>query len=53
MANLVSLVEEQAEVGKNNPEFLPPITVLELPQEVARQLVLYRGGQTKFRHALL
>lgn len=31
---LVSLVEEQAEVGENNPEFLPAVTVLELPQEV-------------------
>lgn len=53
MANLVSLVEEQAEVGKDNPELLPPVTVLELPQEVARQLVLCRGGQSKFRHSLL
>lgn len=31
---LVSLVEEQAEVGEHNPKFLPAITVLELPQEV-------------------
>ena len=33
-AYLVGLVEEQAEVGENNPEFLPAIAVLELPQEV-------------------
>lgn len=31
MSDLVSLIEEQAEVGENNPEFLPAITVLELP----------------------
>lgn len=40
---LVSLVEEQAEVGENNPEFLPAITVLELPEEVTWELVLHRG----------
>ena len=33
-ANLVSLVEEQAEVGENHPEFLPAVAVLELSQEV-------------------
>lgn len=32
---LVSLVKEQTEVGENNPEFLPTVAVLELPQEVA------------------
>lgn len=31
---LVSLVEEQAEVGEHDPKFLPAIAVLELPQEV-------------------
>lgn len=31
MSHLVSLIEEQAEVGENNPEFLPAITVLKLP----------------------
>ncbi len=41
-ADLVSLVEEQAEVGENNPEFLPAVTVLELPQEVTWELVLHR-----------
>ena len=42
-ADLVSLVEEQAEVGENDPEFLPAVTILELPQEVPWQLVLYMG----------
>lgn len=32
---LVGLVKEQTEVGENNPEFLPTVAVLELPQEVA------------------
>lgn len=31
---LVSLVEEQAEISENDPEFLPAVTVLELPQQV-------------------
>lgn len=39
----MSLVEEQAEVGENNPEFLPTIAVLEFPKEVTRELVLQRG----------
>jgi len=38
----VSLVEEQAEVGEDHPEFLPAVAVLELPQQVTRQLVLRR-----------
>jgi len=36
----VGLVEEQAEVGEDHPELLPAVTVLELPQQVTRQLVL-------------
>lgn len=43
--DLVSLVEEQAEVGENDPEFLPAIAVLELPQEVTWELVLHRGKE--------
>lgn len=31
VSDLVSLIEEQAEVGENNPEFLPAIAVLKLP----------------------
>lgn len=38
----MSLVEEQAEVGEHNPELLPAVTVLELPQEVTGELVLHR-----------
>lgn len=34
------LVEEQAEVGEDNPQFLPAIAVLELPQQIPRELVL-------------
>lgn len=41
-ADLMCLIEEQAEVGENDPEFLPTVTVLELPQEVTRELVLQR-----------
>lgn len=37
---LVGLVEEQTEVGEDHPQFLPAVTVLKLPQQVARQLVL-------------
>lgn len=32
---LVGLIEEQAQIGEDHPEFLPAITVLELPQQVA------------------
>lgn len=34
VSDLVSLIEEQAEVGENNPELLPAIAVLKLPQQV-------------------
>lgn len=34
VSDLVSLIEEQAEVGENDPEFLPAIAVLKLPQQV-------------------
>lgn len=30
--HLVRLVEKQAEVGEDNPELLPAVAVLELPQ---------------------
>lgn len=41
--DLVGLVEEEAEVGEDDPELLPAVTVLELPQQVTRQLVLRQG----------
>ncbi len=34
------LVEEEAEVGEDHPEFLPAVAVLKLPQQVTWQLVL-------------
>lgn len=34
------LVEEEAEVGKHDPEFLPAVAVLELSQKISRELVL-------------
>lgn len=34
------LVEEQAEVSEDDPQFLPAIAVLELPQQIPRELVL-------------
>lgn len=40
MPHLMGFVEEQAEVGKNNPEFLPAVAVFELSEQVARELVL-------------
>lgn len=44
-AHLVCFVEEQAEVGENDPELLPAIAVLELPQQVPRELVLARTNR--------
>lgn len=44
-SNLVGLVEKEAEVGEDHPEFLPPVTVLELSQQVPGELVLERDGQ--------
>lgn len=41
-AHLVGLVEEQAEVGEDHPQLLPAVAVLELPQQVSRQLILQR-----------
>lgn len=32
---LVGLVEEEAEVGEDDPQFLPAVTVLELTQQVS------------------
>ena len=40
MANLISFVEEEAEVGENNPQLLPTVAVLELAQKIATKLVL-------------
>lgn len=33
--DLVRLVEEEAEVGKDHPEFLPAVAVFKLPQQVS------------------
>lgn len=33
-------VEEQAEVGEDDPQFLPAVAVLEFPQQVSGELVL-------------
>ena len=40
VANLISFVEEEAEVGEDNPQLLPTVAVLELAQKIATQLVL-------------
>ena len=37
---MVCFIEEEAEVGEYDPQFLPPVAVLELPQQIATQLVL-------------
>jgi|LakMenEpi03Aug12_release.lakeMendotaPanAssembly.Ray.scaffolds.fasta_scaffold182749_2 hypothetical protein len=42
LSNLEGFVEVEAEVGEDDPEFLPAVAVLELSQQVAGQLVLQR-----------
>ena len=56
----MGLIKEEAEVGEHHPKLLPSIAVLEFPQEVARELVLYirevrkRGGRgmSRFNNTL-
>lgn len=36
----MSFIEEQAEVGEDHPELLPAIAVLELSQQISRELIL-------------
>lgn len=38
-------VEEQAEVGEYHPQLLPAIAVLELSQQVPRELVLHGNAE--------
>lgn len=38
----MGLVEEQAEVGENDPKLLPTVGVLELAQKITAQLILLR-----------
>lgn len=38
--NLKIFVEEQTEIGEDDPELLPTVAVLELPQQISTQLVL-------------
>ena len=45
-ADVVCFVEEETEVGEDDPELLPAVAVLELPQQVAAQLVLNTHKQT-------
>ena len=40
VAYLEGLVEEETEVGEDDPQLLPAIAVLELTQQVTTQLVL-------------
>lgn len=44
--HLVGLVEEQAEVGEDHPQLLPAVAVLELPQQVSRELILQGRRKT-------
>ncbi len=39
---LEGFVEEEAEVGEDDPQLLPAVAVLELAQQVAAQLVLQK-----------
>lgn len=43
---LICFEEEEAEVGEDDPQLLPAIAVLELPQEVPTQLVLKGQGHS-------
>ena len=45
--NLVGFVEEETEVRENHPQLLPAITVLELPQQIATQLILKINSDIK------
>ena len=47
--NLIRLVEEEAEVGENHPQFLPTVAVLELAQQVTAQLVLKQKHRDAIR----
>jgi len=42
---LIGFVEEEAEVGEDDPELLPAVAVLELAQQEAAQLVLKQPDQ--------
>ena len=44
---LEGFVEVEAEVGEHDPELLPAVAVLELAQQVTRQLVLQSALQTE------
>ena len=46
ITDVVCFVEEETEVGEDDPELLPAVAVLELPQQVAAQLVLNTHKQT-------
>lgn len=46
---LVRFIEEHAEVGEHNPKLLPPVAVLEFPQEVSRQLILKQIRSSQIR----
>jgi hypothetical protein len=37
---LESFVEKEAEVGEDDPEFLPAVAILEFPEDITAQLVL-------------
>lgn len=48
---MMRLVEEETEVGEDNPELLPAVGVLELSQQVAAQLVAERLDVIGSAHA--
>jgi len=39
--HLIAFVEEETEIGENDPQLLPSTRVLELPQQKSTQLVLH------------
>lgn len=45
---LVRLVEEETEVREHHPQLLPPVAVLEFPQQIPRQLILH--GDAEVHH---
>lgn len=48
----VRFVKEQAKVGKDDPELLPTVAILEFPQEKSAKLVLKRTKRMKHKRVL-
>ena len=47
---MMGFVEEQAELGEDDPQLLPPVRILELPQQVPAHVVAQRHHVVAARH---